>query len=221
MSQTKKEKKQAKEEEKALQTSLEIMTQSNIEKINDCDFSSYLSTAPYITKCGITFYNIGNTKGLFLTKNGYPRCIIGPHWYFYFIMLTIISLLVSFLYGKFLALVLNFPMKILFYFLLAVIVGIYSVNVLINPGLAMNQVRNELDEQYCTICQTYIKKNSNTFHCNFCNVCIEGFDHHCVWIGKCVGNKNKIWFYAMIGSVAVIYVFIIIAFIYFYIHYKK
>ena len=90
-----------------------------------------------------------------------------------------------------------------------------------NPGLAMNQVRNELDEQYCTICQTYIKKNSNTFHCNFCNVCIEGFDHHCVWIGKCVGNKNKIWFYAMIGSVAVIYVFIIIAFIYFYIHYKK
>ena len=31
MSQTKKEKKQAKEEEKALQTSLEIMTQSNIE----------------------------------------------------------------------------------------------------------------------------------------------------------------------------------------------
>lgn len=221
MSQTKKEKKQAKEEEKALQTSLEIMTENNIEKINDCEFSSYLSTAPYTTKCGIAYYNIGNTWGMFLSENSYPRFIIGPHWYFYFIMITIITLLVSFLYKKFLMIVLNFPTKILFFLIVAIVVVIYTINVLINPGLAMNQVRSELDEQYCTICKTYIKKNSNTFHCNFCNVCIEGFDHHCVWIGKCVGRKNKIWFYAMIGAISLVYIFIIIAFVYFYLYTKN
>lgn len=27
-------------------------------------------------------------------------------------------------------------------------------------------------------------------HCPDCNVCIEGYDHHCVWMGTCIGKKN-------------------------------
>lgn len=27
-------------------------------------------------------------------------------------------------------------------------------------------------------------------HCKMCNTCIADFDHHCVFIGKCVGRKN-------------------------------
>jgi hypothetical protein len=27
-------------------------------------------------------------------------------------------------------------------------------------------------------------------HCPDCNVCIQGFDHHCPWMGTCIGEKN-------------------------------
>ena len=27
-------------------------------------------------------------------------------------------------------------------------------------------------------------------HCPDCNVCIKGFDHHCPWMGTCIGEKN-------------------------------
>jgi len=35
-------------------------------------------------------------------------------------------------------------------------------------------------------------------HCEFCEVCIEGFDHHCPWMGKCIGKKNVSAFYTFI-----------------------
>ena len=28
-------------------------------------------------------------------------------------------------------------------------------------------------------------------HCPDCDVCIEGYDHHCPWMGTCIGKKNK------------------------------
>jgi hypothetical protein len=38
-------------------------------------------------------------------------------------------------------------------------------------------------------------RRPNIFHCPDCNVCIEGYDHHCPWIGKCVGSNNSCSFY--------------------------
>lgn len=217
----KKSEKKKENESKMVSNSLEVMTQDSIEKIIECDFSSYLSSPPLKNICGITYYRIGNTYAFLLNSHSYPRCIIGPHWYFFIIMLFIMALVISFLYKKFLVYALNTQTTIFFFCLVGVVILIYSINVIINPGIAMNQVRSNLEEQYCTICKTYIKQNSNSFHCNLCNVCIEGFDHHCIWIGKCVGRKSKYWFYVLIGFICLFYIFLILSVIHYYWTHKK
>jgi hypothetical protein len=66
--------------------------------------------------------------------------------------------------------------------------------------LEQNQNRsgNESDP-YCDICG--IHQPSGTAHCSYCNCCIDNLDHHCPWMGKCIGKKNMIWFQSFIGIV--------------------
>lgn len=47
---------------------------------------------------------------------------------------------------------------------------------------------------FCPIC--IIKKKKNMRHCFICDECIDGFDHHCYWINKCVGKKNY-WLFSI------------------------
>ena len=44
---------------------------------------------------------------------------------------------------------------------------------------------------YCSKCNIFINNGSFIKHCYICDICIEDFDHHCFWIGKCVGKNNK------------------------------
>jgi hypothetical protein len=37
-------------------------------------------------------------------------------------------------------------------------------------------------------------------HCRACDICTEGFDHHCWWLSSCVGRKNYRTFVAMLAS---------------------
>ena len=68
-------------------------------------------------------------------------------------------------------------------------------NYLLN--LIENDNKNQIDMwYYCIKCQ--IKKEANSNHCYFCDECYSDFDHHCIWLKKCIGKNNKKNFYVLI-----------------------
>mmetsp|Transcript_440 Transcript_440/g.613 ORF Transcript_440/g.613 Transcript_440/m.613 type:complete len:363 (-) Transcript_440:21-1109(-) len=42
--------------------------------------------------------------------------------------------------------------------------------------------------RYCGVCSLY--QPPRAAHCPDCNVCIQEYDHHCPWMGTCIGKKN-------------------------------
>ena len=62
---------------------------------------------------------------------------------------------------------------------------------------------------YCPTCDIF--KPPRTSHCSKCNNCVQKFDHHCLWLGTCVGQRNYKFFYLLILCLMInaIYDFII------------
>jgi hypothetical protein len=49
-------------------------------------------------------------------------------------------------------------------------------------------IGDEKGWRYCGVCSLY--QPPRAAHCPNCNVCIEEYDHHCPWMGTCIGKKN-------------------------------
>ena len=51
---------------------------------------------------------------------------------------------------------------------------------------------SNLETVFCTVC--FIDIPIRAKHCKICKKCVTTFDHHCSWVGNCVGEKNKLLF---------------------------
>ncbi|CAN0479507.1 unnamed protein product, partial [Laminaria digitata] len=48
-----------------------------------------------------------------------------------------------------------------------------------------------------------VKRPLGGIHCSECDVCVSKFDHHCPWTGKCIAEKNLMFFYLFLCSLVV------------------
>ncbi|CAM9767520.1 unnamed protein product [Ectocarpus fasciculatus] len=65
----------------------------------------------------------------------------------------------------------------------------------------------------CGRCQ--IERPPGAVHCTLCGVCVQKLDHHCPFMGQCVGRKTLVPFYLFVVSVwsLIIYVLVAVAYL--------
>ena len=97
----------------------------------------------------------------------------------------------------------------------------YIILLIINPGIPSNKSNIDLEElkrnyYQCTMCNCIVYKSNEyiTYHCCYCNICVENYDHHCNFVGKCIGKNNitifRLWLFSIPCYILVIFMYVII-----------
>ncbi|CAK58451.1 unnamed protein product (macronuclear) [Paramecium tetraurelia] len=141
-------------------------------------------------------------------RKGSPAVVIGPHW-----PLFICAFLSFFIMGGLFIFLRIDEDPLIFYTTLIISINqciSYLIVALINPGVAniersKNMVNYFVMGRYCKVCK--LIQSKETQHCQDCDICIQEFDHHCPWTGKCIGKGNIKQFYYFIVSSIVFMIF--------------
>jgi len=141
------------------------------------------------------------------------------------VLSIILGMYLCFLYGFVLQMEVNFGVvfdAVLFHLILLLTLWSYIKTVVTDPGSTpMNYNYQELQEQFqeilqqdqfhsspseCTKCSQF--RPPRAHHCSICDRCVLRMDHHCPWVGNCVGMYNQRFFtqflcYSGLGSLVV------------------
>jgi hypothetical protein len=167
----------------------------------------------------------GKMKMLFYNKDNIPLIVLGPDWLGSLIIIIALIILMIFYFNYFKD---SMNPTIKFYGIIISFIhaSIYLMCFLINPGIPPKDLwienyfknkTNDSNKNYsikiCKDCKIIIESTENIEHCKKCDICIMDMSHHSVWIGKCIGKKNKYYYYCFKFMSAVLGMYLVFSFI--------
>lgn len=140
---------------------------------------------------------------IWVVKLAGRELFIGPHWYCSILMLVFI-LGVGIFHCSTVASATSDPLQLLGGLTVTSLSLISFLRCAFSdPGVLLKSPEDQMptesttaNQRACSVCQVIQPRGCQ--HCHFCQVCILGHDHHCPWMGKCIGQKNLCAFYTFL-----------------------
>ena len=162
--------------------------------------------------------NYGRYRIFSYNSKGDPLFLIGPD-YSYFISMLIMNLIFFIFFNYLLLTLTKLLVGIIGVILNIIQLFFFIIASIKNPGLPKKEIQNEVllisdPDKYkrCNSCLFIVEKNKKYVHCNVCQICCEGYDHHCPWTSKCVGKGNIFYFNTTLTLVSIVFFYLILAF---------
>ena len=172
------------------------------------------STPPSVAPTFSCVRKVGSLQGFCVLASGKPLLSLGPDWGYFLCMVfciaTVDQVFAFLMYP-------SSPewLKVTGIVVCTMLSGSYSLCALLDPGVALGglslnrsieDLENKMrDLRFCGKCG--VLRATETFHCDDCDVCITGYDHHCPFTGKCIGSGNLFPFRVFLSSILLTFVY--------------